>query len=92
MDVELAASCGEKRNLEETSESLPLTPSKGAHARKMIEQNPTAADVLAAIQALHVRFDNQEQKMAEFDTKMTQNAVMIANITKSIEFNAEGVK
>jgi len=49
-------------------------------------------EVLEAIQALHSRFDSQDQKMAELDVKLTQNTAMIANLTKSIEFNAEGVK
>lgn len=92
MDVESAGGSREKLNLDETSDSPPLTPSKGAHALKITKQFPTSADVLAAIQALHSRFDNQEQRMAEFYTKMTQNTVMIANLTKSIEFNTAGVK
>ena len=91
MNVELAA-CGDKRSLDEMSDSPPLTPSKGAHARKITKQSPSAADVMEAILAIHSRFDTKERKMAEIDTKMTHNAVMIANITKSIEFNAEEVR
>ena len=91
MDVELTAS-GEKRSLDVMSDSPPLTPSKGAHTRKISKQIPSATDVMEAILALHSRFDTQEIKMAEINTKMTQNAVMIANITRSIEFNAEEVK
>jgi len=91
-DMEIAPNSEGKRGHDEVNNSPPLTPSKGAHVKKIAKQNPTAMEVLEAIQALHSRFDSQDQKMAELDVKLTQNTAMIANLTKSIEFNAEGVK
>ncbi|CAM4622519.1 unnamed protein product [Leuciscus chuanchicus] len=92
MDMETASNSEGKRGHDEINNSPPSTPSKGAHVKKMSKQNPTAVEVLEAIQALHSRFDSQDQKMAKLDVKLTQNTAMIANLTKSIEFNAEGVK
>lgn len=87
--METMPSGGEKQGIDKISDSPPLTPSKGAHSIKMIKQNPTTTDVLEAIQALHSRFVTKKTLL---DTKLTQNAVMIANLTKSINFNSEGVK
>lgn len=71
---------------------LLSTLSKGDHPRKIAKPSPTASDILAAIQALHVRFDKQDDKMADINNKLSENASLIASLAESIEFNAAEVR
>ncbi|KAL4006234.1 CD82 antigen [Sarotherodon galilaeus] len=91
-DMELESGGGEKRNLEEMNDLLLSTPSKGDHPRKIARPSPTASDILAAIQALHVRFDKQDDKMVHINNKLSENASLIASLAESIEFNAAEVR
>nr|XP_023689979.1 uncharacterized protein LOC111855302 isoform X2 [Paramormyrops kingsleyae] len=91
-DVAFESGGGEKRNLEEMNDLLFLIPSKGVHPRKIAKPSPTASDILAAIQALHVRFDKQDDKMADINNKLSENASLIASLAESIEFNAAEVR
>lgn len=84
-DMESESNGGEKRNREETPFS---TPSKDDHPRKVNKSSPTANDILEAIQALHVRFDKQDDKMADINTKLSENSSLIAGLAQSLEFNA----
>ncbi|CAI5692233.1 unnamed protein product [Oreochromis niloticus] len=85
-DVELESDGGEKRNLEEMNDLL------SDHSSKVVRPSPTTSDILAAIQALHVRFDKQDDKMADINNKLSENASLIANLVESIEFNAAEVR
>ncbi|CAM4596790.1 unnamed protein product [Leuciscus chuanchicus] len=91
-DMETEDGSGGKRSFEDTSDSPPLTPSKGEHQRKLSKQSPTATDILNAVQALHIRFDRQDDKMADLNKKLTDNSVMIASLAKSLEFQAGEVQ
>uniref|UniRef100_A0A1A8ACU6 Uncharacterized protein n=1 Tax=Nothobranchius furzeri TaxID=105023 RepID=A0A1A8ACU6_NOTFU len=90
--MELEGGGGGKRNLEEINDLLLLTPSKGDHPRKIARPSPTASHILVAIQALHVRFDKQDDKMADINNKLSENASLIASLAESIEFNATEVR
>lgn len=85
---------GDKRSLDEMSQQDPTTPSKGAHPRKIPKGNEDVsnATILAAIQTLSGRFDSQEKKLEELSMQMKQNSVVIASLTKALEFNAMEVK
>ncbi|CAM4597962.1 unnamed protein product [Leuciscus chuanchicus] len=91
-DMETENGSGGKRSFEDTSDSPPLTPSKGEHQRKLSKQSQTAADILNAVQALHIIFDRQDDKMADLNKKLTDNSVMIASLAKSLEFQAGEVQ
>ncbi|KAK5599078.1 hypothetical protein CRENBAI_026361 [Crenichthys baileyi] len=62
-----------------------LMPAKYRNQTKM-------EDLLEAIQALHLRFDTQDEKMADMNTELTQNTLMISSPAKALEFNAAEVK
>ncbi|XP_044022606.1 uncharacterized protein LOC122861790 [Siniperca chuatsi] len=85
----------DKRNLDDLSESVPCTPSKGEHVRKMSKSNegeaPSSA-ILAAINLLNKRFDTLEKKMENMDTKLAQNCAMLASLSKAVEFNASEIR
>lgn len=91
-DMEFESGDGKKRNLEEINDLLLSTLSKGDHPRKIANPSPTASDILAAIQALHMRFDKQDDKMADINNKLSENASLIASRAESIEFNATEVR
>lgn len=82
----------EKRGREDAS--TPSTPCK-APARKIpkpTEEEASGAVILAAINKLTMKFDSQEDRMEEFNAKLTQNCAMLVGLSKTIEFNAAEIK
>lgn len=89
MDTERSS---DKRGREDAS--APSTPSKEP-ARKLskpTEDVVPGSAILAAINKLTMKFDSQEDRMKEFDAKLTQNCAMLVGLSKTIEFNAAEIK
>ncbi len=94
MDI-TEANTTDKRNSDEMLKSVPTTPSKGAHIRKIAKTNEdevSNAAILAAINTLTVRFDSQDKRLDELSMQMNQNCAMIVSLTKASEFNSAELK
>ncbi|MGL4247922.1 MAG: hypothetical protein ACRCR5_03930 [Lactococcus garvieae] len=56
------------------------------------DEEITNATLLQAITSLTARFDSQDEKTEEMAIQMRKNCVMIAEISKALEFNAAEIK
>ncbi|KAL1279272.1 hypothetical protein QQF64_025945 [Cirrhinus molitorella] len=75
-------------------DSSHLTPTKSNALKKLRhhDEDITNATLLQAITALTARFDSQDEKLEEMSNQMRKNSVMIAEMSKAIEFNAAEIK
>lgn len=75
-------------------DSSHLTPTKANTLKKLrsCDEEITNATLLKAITSLTTRFDAQDEKLEEMATQMRRNSVMIAEISKAVEFNAAEIK
>ncbi|KAL0147755.1 hypothetical protein M9458_056931, partial [Cirrhinus mrigala] len=79
---------------EKRRDSSHITPTKGSELKKLKTDDEEVSNVvlLQAITALTVRFDTQDRKMEDLMDQMRKNSVMIAEISKAVEFNAAEIK
>ncbi|CAM4271655.1 unnamed protein product [Leuciscus chuanchicus] len=75
-------------------DSSHLTPTKANTLKKIrsCEDDVANATLLQAITSLTARFDSQDEKFEEMANQMRRNSVMIAEISKAVEFNAAEIK
>ncbi|ROL47372.1 hypothetical protein DPX16_23796 [Anabarilius grahami] len=71
-----------------------ITPTKGSEMKRLKSDEEEISNVvlLQAINALTARFDTQDSKMEVLMDQMRKNSVMIAEISKAVEFNAAEIK
>ncbi|KAL0148576.1 hypothetical protein M9458_056123, partial [Cirrhinus mrigala] len=79
---------------EKRRDSSHITPTKGSELKKLKTDDEEVSNVvlLQAITALTARFDAQDRKMEDLMDQMRKNSVMIAEISKAVEFNAVEIK
>ncbi|KAI2647497.1 Puff II/9-2 protein [Labeo rohita] len=96
VDAMSAANNTEKGNgkSEKRRDSSHITPMKGSETKKLKADDEEVSNVvlLQAITALTARFDTQDRKMEDLMDQMRKNSVMIAEISKAVEFNAAEIK
>ncbi|RXN14656.1 cytoplasmic dynein 2 heavy chain 1-like protein [Labeo rohita] len=75
-------------------DSSHLTPTKSNALKKLRphDEDITNATLLQAITSLTARFDSQNEKLEEMANQMRRNSVMVAEISKAVEFNAAEIK
>lgn len=81
-------------NSEKRRDSSHITPTKGSEMKKLKADEEEVSNVvlLQAISALTTRFDTQDSKMEVLIDQMRKNSVMMAEISKAVEFNAAEIK
>lgn len=81
-------------NSEKRRDSSHITPTKGNEMKKLKADEEEVSNVvlLQAISALTTRFDTQDSKMEVLMDQMRKNSVMMAEISKAVEFNAAEIK
>lgn len=70
------------------SSSLQNTPTKASAKKQKGEENPEISN----LETLVARFDLQDGKLSSIERKITENSLMIVNLTKVVEFNAAEIK
>lgn len=80
--------------LEKRRDSSHFTPTKTHTPKKLKSQEDdiTNATLLQAITSLTARFDSQDEKLEEMANQMRSNSIMIAEISKAVEFNSDEIK
>ncbi|XDV51002.1 hypothetical protein PO909_019960 [Leuciscus waleckii] len=73
------------------SSSLQNTPTKASAKKQKGEVNPEISNS-ALLETLVARFDLQDGKLNSIEQKITENSLMIVNLTKAVEFNAPEIK
>lgn len=75
-------------------DSSHLTSTKRNTLKKIrsCDDDITNATLLQAITSLTARFDSQDEKLEEMASQMRRNSVMIAEISKAVEFNDTEIK
>lgn len=76
-------------------DSSHLTPTKSNTWKKLKpydDEAITNATLLQAITSLTARFDSQDEKLEEMASQMQKNSIMIAEISKAVEFNGAEMK
>lgn len=70
-----------------------ITPTKN-FPKKMKPEDTEISNpaLLQAINSLAARFDSQDKKLEDISDKLRQNSIMIATVSKSVEFNSEEIK
>lgn len=75
-------------------DSSHFTPTKTNALKKLRphDEEITNATLLQAITSLTARFDSQDEKLEELANQMRKNSIMVAEISKVVEFNAAEIK
>lgn len=71
--------------------SLQNTPTKVSTKKQKGDESPEISNA-ALMETLVARFDQQDGKLSSIERKITENSLMIVNLTKSVEFNAAEIK
>lgn len=81
-------------SLEKCRDSSHFTLTKAHMSKKLKpqEEDITNATLLQAITSLTARFDSQDEKLEELANQMRNNCIMIAEISKAVEFNSAEIK
>lgn len=79
---------------ERRRDSSHFTPTKAHTSKKpkSQEEDITNATLLQAITSLTARFDSQDEKLEGMANQMRNNSIMIAEISKAVEFNSAEIK
>ncbi|ROI65362.1 LINE-1 retrotransposable element ORF1 protein [Anabarilius grahami] len=73
------------------SSSLQNTPTKVQAKKQKGNENPEISNA-ALLETIVTRFDLQDGKLSSIEHKITENSLMIVNLTKAVEFNAAEIK
>lgn len=73
------------------SSSLQNTPTKVQAKKQKGDENPEISNA-ALLETIVTRFDLQDGKLSSIEHKITENSLMIVNLTKAVEFNAAEIK
>lgn len=81
-------------SLEKRCNSSHFTPTKVHISKKLKsqEEDITNATLLQAITSLTARFDSQDEKLEALANQMRNNSIMIAEMSKAVEFNSAEIK
>ncbi len=71
--------------------SLQNTPTKTS-AKKQKGDESSEISNTALLETLVARFDLQDGKLSSIERKITENSLMIVNLTRSVEFNTAEIK
>lgn len=88
-EMEIDTDSSERRR-----DSSHFTPTKAHTSKKpkSQEEDITNATLLQAITSLTARFDSQDEKLEGMANQMRNNSIMIAEISKAVEFNSAEIK
>lgn len=73
------------------SSSLQNTPTKVQAKKQKGDENPEISNA-ALLETIVARFDLQDGKLSSIEHKITENSLMIVNLTKAVEFNTAEIK
>lgn len=73
------------------SSSQQNTPTKTSTKKQRGDENSEVSNAIL-LETLIARFDLQDGKLSNIERKITENSLMIVNLTKAVEFNAAEIK
>lgn len=82
---------GDHKDKRKEPSSLQNTPTK-ISSKKMKGTEDLEISNAALLEALTARFDLQDGKLSSIESKITENSLMIVNLSKAVEFNAAEIK